>query len=314
MRIRSILISVLLVFFFSDSVVAQCNHTFLSTDGYTVNVVLTPVMIIPSTTSCDFGYNYNVSIDYDITFNPATTPPLNDLQGTMDCGPQTGSSFDLPEEGGTGNTVTGGNPYTSDMDCATATVASRMCDNINIIIQGSGLGNQTFSCAVVLPVSMSYFDVLDRSGSAFLVWETEQEVNNDYFTVERSIDAKNWEPIGRIAGAGTSAVKNSYEFQDRSTPSGTLYYRIKQTDFDGKFTYSLIRSIEIDRQTLSISPIPASDQITVSGSSNNLKIISTAGTLIKEVKADIEQVDISALESGVYYLISGDLVTRFVKI
>ena len=61
------------------------------------------------------------------------------------------------------------------------------------------------------------------------------ELNNDFFTVERSINSTDWEIIGTVNGAGNSKSLINYSFIDSSPLSGTSYYRLKQTDFDSEF-------------------------------------------------------------------------------
>jgi hypothetical protein len=79
----------------------------------------------------------------------------------------------------------------------------------------------------------------------FLEWVTKSERNNDYFSIERSEDGKIFETIKQINGAGNSTKKLHYDFTDYSPLRGTNYYRLKQTDYDGKSEYSKIITITI---------------------------------------------------------------------
>lgn len=69
------------------------------------------------------------------------------------------------------------------------------------------------------------------------------ETNNDHFTVERSADAMCFEPIGFLAGAGTTSSRNEYSFMDDEPLEGISYYRLKQTDYDGTMTWSDIVAV-----------------------------------------------------------------------
>jgi hypothetical protein len=69
-----------------------------------------------------------------------------------------------------------------------------------------------------------------------LEWETASEINNDYFTIEKSHDGLNYDEIGNIEGNGTTNNTFNYSFIDRETSVGA-YYRLKQTDFEGVFKY-----------------------------------------------------------------------------
>lgn len=70
-----------------------------------------------------------------------------------------------------------------------------------------------------------------------LYWSTQSELNNDYFTIERSVDGLNFEEVIKVDGAGTSLMVKNYTALDKSPERGLSYYRLKQTDFDGKFEY-----------------------------------------------------------------------------
>jgi hypothetical protein len=70
-----------------------------------------------------------------------------------------------------------------------------------------------------------------------LEWATGSEINNDFFTIERSLDVEHAEIIGYLDGAGNSTQTLWYSFVDQNPLPGISYYRLKQTDFDGKFEY-----------------------------------------------------------------------------
>lgn len=85
-----------------------------------------------------------------------------------------------------------------------------------------------------LPVELTSFDLIKVDAEAMLKWITSSEINNDYFSVERSLNGENVETIAIVKGAGNSNVQRSYSFIDKNPPTGIVYYRIRQTDFDGK--------------------------------------------------------------------------------
>ena len=76
-----------------------------------------------------------------------------------------------------------------------------------------------------------------------LDWSTSQELNNKYFTAERSNDGNNFSFLGRLNGAGTSMANNTYHLVDYTPLDGTNYYRLSQTDFDGNIKYHDIKRI-----------------------------------------------------------------------
>ena len=84
-----------------------------------------------------------------------------------------------------------------------------------------------------LPIELLSFDALLISDKVKLDWSTATEVNNDYFSIEKSLDAQNWSVLGTVKGAGNSNQKLDYEYFDFHPVAGIQYYRLKQTDFDG---------------------------------------------------------------------------------
>ncbi len=95
-----------------------------------------------------------------------------------------------------------------------------------------------------LPIELISFDGKLSGSQVKLSWKTASEFNNDYFTLERSSDGVNFETIGRVDGKGTYNGLSEYGYTDYKPLANTSYYRLKQTDFDGKFTYSELVSVK----------------------------------------------------------------------
>jgi hypothetical protein len=89
-----------------------------------------------------------------------------------------------------------------------------------------------------------------------VIWSTASETNNDYFTVERSANGMDFITISVFDGAGNSNVVITYEYSDDNPISGISYYRIKQTDFDGKFAYSEIKAVRYSDEDSEYSVYP----------------------------------------------------------
>jgi hypothetical protein len=99
----------------------------------------------------------------------------------------------------------------------------------------------------VLPIELLEFTArVERSPLVMTHWTTLSETNNDFFTVERSANALDWEAVGQVSGAGTSHSSRSYALADDAPIPGRSYYRLKQTDFDGTYAYSEIETVLID--------------------------------------------------------------------
>lgn len=85
-----------------------------------------------------------------------------------------------------------------------------------------------------LPIELIDFSGINKGRNNELTWITVSETNNDYFTLEYSLDGYNWEIIDYIDGAGNSQFKREYTYKHNIFES-LVYYRLTQTDFDGKF-------------------------------------------------------------------------------
>lgn len=105
---------------------------------------------------------------------------------------------------------------------------------------------QMYSNFQVLPVQWLSFNAQVLAGKTKLSWETAQEVNNAYFSVERSTDGVNYTAIGKVAGQGTTTATSRYQFEDISPMSGVSYYRLQQADDFGKISYSEVRKVQRD--------------------------------------------------------------------
>jgi hypothetical protein len=96
----------------------------------------------------------------------------------------------------------------------------------------------------VLPIELISFEGYHRDGFNLLTWVSATETNNDFYTLERSIDATNWVSVSNINGAGNSNTNLFYEYKDYDASSSLNYYRLKQTDRNGQFKYYNIISID----------------------------------------------------------------------
>lgn len=118
------------------------------------------------------------------------------------------------------------------------------------------LTNLTGGC-IVLPIELLSFDAVKKGKSIETKWTTATESNNDYFTVEKSKDGITWEIVGVVDGAGNSNSTLNYTKIDANPYKGTSYYRLKQTDYDGKYTYSAMKFLHFeDDSDLSFEIVP----------------------------------------------------------
>jgi len=109
-----------------------------------------------------------------------------------------------------------------------------------------------------LPIELASFNVNKSGTSAIISWVTASEINNDFFNVEKSADGLHFESISKIQGAGTSSTPLHYTINDSNPFNGINYYRLKQTDYDGHFTYSDIKTISFTKNgSFTVYPNPS---------------------------------------------------------
>lgn len=159
-----------------------------------------------------------------------------------------------------------------------------------------------------LPVELLDFSAIREGASIKVHWITSTEVNNAHFTVERSVDGKVWEELASRQGAGTSYNLNEYVIYDTNPAPGVSYYRIKQTDYDGAFTYSAIQRVNLSSSNISVHYIQTKKEIVVdlgiAEPYSSVSVLSAVGEptdipMINNVNNKITY-DASSLSKGLY--------------
>ena len=156
---------------------------------------------------------------------------------------------------GDGNTSTSGNPGTYTYSTTGVfTISLTVTDAVGCVKTFS----QTLNVGcILLPVELSAFTAESINNEVVeLSWETVTEDDNDFFTIERSEDSDSFDIVAIVKGAGTSQEAKDYVFIDRSPFSGISYYRLKQTDFDGKWSYSDIVSVSLQSSFGDVAVLP----------------------------------------------------------
>ncbi|MFL5728206.1 MAG: T9SS type A sorting domain-containing protein, partial [Cytophagaceae bacterium] len=115
--------------------------------------------------------------------------------------------------------------------------------------------SQFSSCNAPLPVTLVSFEVSRSGDQALLEWATSSELNNKEFEIEKSTDGIHFISIGTIAGHGNSQTPQNYTYLDpvSTETSGIVYYRIKQIDVNGKYTYSVTRSLSLGKNEILVN-------------------------------------------------------------
>jgi hypothetical protein len=171
---------------------------------------------------------------------------------------------------------------------------------------------------VQLPVDFTAFTATKLGKAIGLNWSTATESGNDFYAVERSVDGEVFTEIGRVNGAGESRTSNDYNFTDEAPSPGVNYYRLRQVDFDGAFSFSNVVFVQNDASEVVASkvfPNPASGQTVVNVSGNwvservSATLLDANGRVLREWKQvtnSSETIYLTALASGVYQLLLTD--------
>ena len=182
-------------------------------------------------------------------------------------------------------------------------------------IDGGNFDICVYDANVPLPVELTSFTAKATSGKVLLNWATASELNNDYFSIEKSINGTDFFAIGQVNGNGTTLQQQLYAYTDAAPGAGDLYYRLKQVDFDGTFAYSDIVAVSITETATSLINIfpnpsqPGQTQVSVlsAGSAEmELKVYNLLGQLkyqqIHQVSAGNQILRLPNMPAGVWLL------------
>ncbi len=187
-----------------------------------------------------------------------------------------------------------------------------------------------WSAPTALPVTLTTFEGKNADNAVFLKWQTASELNNDYFSIERSVDGSEFSSIGIIRGSGTRDDVSNYSFIDYHPLFGKNYYRLKQFDLDKGFAYSKIIVIDYVDESggVALFPNPTNGELNLYfnhiPSDNSVVFIhSTNGQLLAQFDlANIENqqlvINVANYPKGTYFvkiIEAGGLTTqKFTKI
>ncbi|MBN4052229.1 T9SS type A sorting domain-containing protein [Sphingobacteriaceae bacterium AH-315-L07] len=214
--------------------------------------------------------------------------------------------------------------YNSGDDCwdlGNATVSTNTTDDwIEAAITTFSpftLASNTNGEHTTLPIKLLDFSAETDGQLVRLKWSTASEIDNDYFTIERSEDGLNFEVIHLIDGAGNSFNQIDYTVVDEAPIDGISYYRLKQTDFDGQFEYFPVVSVNVKLKQFDLSgiyPNPAKNNVIIEFTAEEydevtMSLYNLMGQeLIKKnitTKQGMNElgVDISNLTEGTYFIV-----------
>lgn len=160
-----------------------------------------------------------------------------------------------------------------------------------------------------LPVKLVSFTAFPKNQTIDLKWETAIETQNDYFTIYRSRDGKVWDSVTSVYGKGNFSENTFYETFDNNPYTGLSYYRLKNTDFNGKEYFSPIRTVSFDKNNsqIKVYPNPAVSTIVVESGDEitSIKLMSSGGQIIPVPilgNNSSRVLNVSTLPSGIYFI------------
>lgn len=234
----------------------------------------------------------NISISFDLTNVPGAKAQA-DLRLMVD---RDGDGF-------ADNDVT---PITGTLAGQIFTVASVNLQNNDYFTVGT-----VNAVTTPLPIQLTDFKVSIQNDGVLANWTTHHEINNDYFTLETSLDGEDFDDVMRVPGAGTTNDAQYYEVLDHPRTVGDIYYRLKQTDYDGKRWYSSVRKVTLAKSPFFVrmypNPIERGEvNIELPGDSYNstIELLNASGVVVFTGTTDqtTTSLDISDLPKGIYFV------------
>ena len=172
-----------------------------------------------------------------------------------------------------------------------------------------------------LPVKLSSFSAVRSKQVVSLNWDTELEIDSKEFLVERA-EGTEFRSVGTIASNGNSSTKKSYSFNDKNDNAGLTYYRLKNVDVNGRFTYSQIRTVKgigaVNDVTIFPNPAPLNSRISVVGvtANSSIQLLDFSGKVLKNIISNtVNSFDLSGVKNGSYLIriidrLTGEVVNK----
>jgi len=169
-----------------------------------------------------------------------------------------------------------------------------------------------------LPVSWASFTVQQEGDAALLRWSTASEQNTRSFTVLHSINGSAWNSIANIHAAGLSTSAHDYSYLHATPASGVNYYRISQTDVDGRSVYSDIKTLKLNSQnpafSVIVNPVANGTMKINAQQKITLSLFSPDGKMLwkKQLMPGMQTLDVSRYAKGIYLLKADGIAKRIV--
>jgi hypothetical protein len=196
---------------------ADNNTTWATYPSAVTNMNPDPLMVVDRFYTMNIsGYSANPTADLTIYYDAGDLAGNTITEANLQAQAWDGSAWSAPV-----GTVNTGSDYVSSISSVSASRTWVLSDNSN-----------------PLPVELLSFTAVCDGEKINIDWATASETNNDYFSIERSSNAIEWDQILVVSGAGTTNNYSYYSAEDNDPLPGYAYYRLKQVDFDGAYTYS----------------------------------------------------------------------------
>lgn len=187
-----------------------------------------------------YAFMIETGVDYDFAvWGPLTELACPPVGAPLRCS-YSGVDGDTGLEAGAGDTTEDGggdavvDPIVAlEDDIFIICIDNFTADGTSFDLTWDLSGGGSFDCTL-LPIDLILFRAQQLGHGNLIEWRTKSELNNSHYTIETSDDGKNWEYEAEIAGAGNSSSELSYQYTDYTVDSEITYYRLWQTDFDGK--------------------------------------------------------------------------------
>ena len=182
--------------------------------------------------------NGRLNVSGNITFKNGSTVLVNagGILHIMSSGANANNSTDVTIDGqllidndfeaGTGSTIIGnGEVVISGTSSGAGTIFG----------ESTGCTGCSFGGGGSLPITLVYFDAAEHNNSICLTWVVASQINNNYYTIYKSYDGYVWEDVVDVGGHGTTNIMTKYEWYDNYIEYGVVYYKIRQTDYNGDY-------------------------------------------------------------------------------
>ncbi|HTA62414.1 MAG TPA: T9SS type A sorting domain-containing protein [Bacteroidia bacterium] len=286
--------------------------------GYsTISISVGAQLIVTGTVSLGGNTSIDVADDGDLVINGDFNVGGNSSftlsgAGTMEINGNVSASghFSLDDNGGlavSGNASFSGSAAVSGTG-SLAVAGTTSTSGSGTVFGGTGsCTGCTMGNGDPLPISLLSFDAIATEKTVDLKWTTVTQTNNSYFTIEKSKDGQNFAEVARVQGAGTSTQELTYSTIDDMPSEGVSYYRLKQTDFNGKYTVFKIVPVTFNlKPVVRVYPNPANDNFSIETNditTQSMQVFDVAGKVVLSQQiSNKAHIDVSALDEGIYTL------------